>query len=74
MKFRTIAALTALALATTLAACGQDSKQAADKAAAATKESADKAAAATKEAADKAAEATKEANKTATDAMAAPKK
>ena len=60
MKTRLIALLTASALAVTLAACGDSTKQAADKAAAATKESADKAAAATKEAADKAAAATKE--------------
>ena len=32
MKMRTLAALTAMALATTLAACGQQSQQAADKA------------------------------------------
>lgn len=71
MKTRLIALLTASILAVTLAACGDSSKQAADKAAAATKESADKAAAATKEAADKA--ATPPADAASKDAMA-PKK
>ena len=69
MKTRTLAALTAMALAATLAACGQQSqtaqqaadkaKESASKAADATKEAADKAAAAAKDAADKAKEAAK---------------
>ena len=64
MKSRLLIVLTALAVATTLAACGPDSNKAAADAKKAATEAADKA----KEAATKAAEATKDAAKEATDA------
>ncbi|HSQ80003.1 MAG TPA: hypothetical protein VLU54_02510 [Casimicrobiaceae bacterium] len=64
MKMRTLAALAAMALATTLAACGQQAEQAADKA----KESAAKAADAASTAAKDAGAAATEAAKSAADA------
>jgi hypothetical protein len=67
MKMRTLAALTAMALATTLAACGQSSQQLADKA----KEAAAKAVDATKDAAKASMEAAKDATKDAADKASA---
>src|SRR6478672_9265223 len=61
-------ALTAIALTVTLAACGQQSQQAADKAKDSASKAADSAATATKDAASKAADATKDAANQAADA------
>ena len=67
MNKRTLAALTAIALAATLTACGQQSQTSADKA----KEAASKAVDATKEAAKATMEAAKDATKEAADKAAA---
>ncbi len=67
MKSRLLAVMTAVALATTLAACGNDAKEAAAKAEASAKEAAAKATEAAKDAAAKADAAAKEAAAKATE-------
>src|SRR5690242_2250775 len=68
MKTRTFAALTAMALAIALAACGQQSQQAADKAKDSAAKAADSAATAAKDAAAAASSAAKDATNAAADA------
>ena len=63
MQSRTMATLSALALAVSLAACGQSSQELADKAKAEATKAAEAAAAATKAAAEAAAAAAKDAAK-----------
>jgi len=70
MKFRTIATLTALALAASLAACGQQSQQAADKAKAEAAKAAEATAAATRAAAATEAAAVATAEATTAEAAA----
>ena len=67
-RLRCIAALTAIALAATLAACGQQSQQAADKAKESASKAADSAVTATKDAATAASAAAKDATNAAADA------
>src|SRR6185437_12658873 len=68
MKTKTFAALTAMAVAITLAACGQQSQQAVDKAKASAGAAADSAANAAKDAAAAATSAAKDATNAAADA------
>ncbi|MDQ2917177.1 MAG: hypothetical protein M3R40_08465, partial [Pseudomonadota bacterium] len=68
MKTKTFATLTAMALAITLAACGQQAQQSADKAKDATSSAADSGATAAKDAATAATAAAKDATNAASDA------